>query len=83
MSLKKTGVPPGDATADQMDLVAGWSERFGFGEVRVSHEQNLILPDVRANDLFTLWEEARAAGLATPNLGLLTDIIACPGGAFW
>ena len=82
LSLKKTGVPPGDATADQMDLVAGWSERFGFGEVRVSHEQNLILPDVRANDLFTLWEEARAAGLATPNLGLLTDIIACPGGDF-
>jgi sulfite reductase (NADPH) hemoprotein beta-component len=82
LSLKKTGVPPGDATADQMDLVAAWSERFGFSEVRVSHEQNLILPDVRANDLFTLWEEARAAGLATPNLGLLTDIVACPGGDF-
>ena len=82
LSLKKTGVPPGDASADQMDLVADWAERFGFGEVRVSHEQNLILPDVRANDLFTLWEEARQAGLATPNLGLLTDIIACPGGDF-
>ena len=82
LSLKKTGVPPGDATADQMDLVADWAERFGFGEVRVSHEQNLILPDVHANDLFTLWEEARQAGLATPNLGLLTDIIACPGGDF-
>jgi sulfite reductase (NADPH) hemoprotein beta-component len=82
LSLKKTGVPPGDATAEQMDLVADWSERFGFGEARVSHEQNLILPDVRANDLFTLWEEARQAGLATPNLGLLTDIIACPGGDF-
>ena len=82
LSLKKTGVPPGDATAEQMDLVADWAERFGFGEVRVSHEQNLILPDVRANDLFTLWEEARQAGLATPNLGLLTDIIACPGGDF-
>ena len=82
LSLKKTGVPPGDATAGQMDLVADWAERFGFGEVRVSHEQNLILPDVRADDLFTLWEEARKAGLATPNLGLLTDIIACPGGDF-
>ena len=82
LSLKKTGVPPGDATAEQMDLVADWSERFGFGEVRVSHEQNLILPDVRANDLFTLWQEARKAGLGTPNLGLLTDIIACPGGDF-
>ncbi len=82
LSLKKTGVPPGDATAEQMDLVADWSERFGFGEVRVSHEQNLILPDVRANDLFILWQEACTAGLGTPNLGLLTDIIACPGGDF-
>ena len=82
LSLKKTGVPPGDATAEQMEAVAGWSERFGFGEVRVSHEQNLILPDVRANELFTLWQEARATGLATPNQGLLTDIIACPGGDF-
>ncbi|HEX9450746.1 MAG TPA: nitrite/sulfite reductase [Burkholderiales bacterium] len=82
LSLKKTGAPPGDATAEQMERVADWSERFGFGEVRVSHEQNLILPDVRANDLFTLWEEAREAGLGTPNLGLLTDIIACPGGDF-
>ena len=82
LSLKKTGVAPGDATADQMDLVADWSERFGFGEICVSHEQNLILADVRAGQLFTLWEEARKAGLGTPNLGLLTDIIACPGGDF-
>jgi sulfite reductase (NADPH) hemoprotein beta-component len=82
LSLKKTGVPPGDATAEQMEIVAAWADRFGFGEVRVSHEQNLILPDVRANDVFMLWEEARTAGLATPNLGLLTDIIACPGGDF-
>ena len=65
-----------------MDQVADWAERFGFGEVRVSHEQNLILPDVRANELFTLWEEACEAGLGTPNQGLLTDIIACPGGDF-
>ena len=82
LSLKKTGVAPGDATAEQMEQVADWSERFGFGEIRVSHEQNLILPDVRAGELFSLWEEARKAGLATPNLGLLTDIIACPGGDF-
>ncbi|MEO8158178.1 MAG: nitrite/sulfite reductase [Betaproteobacteria bacterium] len=82
LSLKKTGAPPGDATAEQMERVADWAERFGFGEVRVSHEQNLILPDVRANDLFSLWQEARQTGLATPNLGLLTDIIACPGGDF-
>ena len=82
LSLKKTGVAPGDATAEQMERVADWSERFGFGEIRVSHEQNLILPDVRAEQLFSLWEEAREVGLATPNLGLLTDIIACPGGDF-
>jgi sulfite reductase (NADPH) hemoprotein beta-component len=82
ISLKKTGVPPGDATAEQMEAVADWSERFGFGEIRVSHEQNLILPDVRAGQLLQLWEQARKAGLATPNLGLLTDIIACPGGDF-
>jgi sulfite reductase (NADPH) hemoprotein beta-component len=82
LSLKKTGAVPGDASAEQMERVAEWAERFGFGEVRVSHEQNLILPDVRAHDLFVLWQEARQAGLATPNLGLLTDIIACPGGDF-
>src|SRR5581483_4440304 len=68
LSLKKTGVPPGDVTAEQMERVADWSERFSFGEVRVSHEQNLILPDVRAGNLFALWQAARQAGLATPNL---------------
>ena len=82
LSLKKTGVPPGDATAEQMEAVADWSERFGFGEIRVSHEQNLILSDVRVSDLHTLWLGAKAAGLATPNIGLITDIIACPGGDF-
>ncbi|MFN0041244.1 MAG: nitrite/sulfite reductase [Burkholderiales bacterium] len=82
LSLKKTGIPPGDATAEQMDAVANWSERFGFGEIRVSHEQNLILPDVRAGELYSLWQEARRHGLATPNLGLLTDMIVCPGGDF-
>jgi sulfite reductase (NADPH) hemoprotein beta-component len=82
LSLKKTGVPPGDATAEQMDRVADWSERFGFGEIRVSHEQNLILPDVPAGELHALWLEARSHGLATPNLGLIGDIIACPGGDF-
>jgi sulfite reductase (NADPH) hemoprotein beta-component len=82
LSLKKTGTAPGDATAEQMDLVADWSERYGFGELRVTHEQNLVLPDVRVDQLFALWHEVRAAGLATPNIGLLTDIIACPGGDF-
>ena len=82
LSLKRTGVAPGDATADQLDRVADWAERFGFGEIRVSHEQHLILPDVRVDRLHALWLEAKAAGLATPNAGLLTDIIACPGGDF-
>ncbi|MGC4012820.1 MAG: nitrite/sulfite reductase [Pseudomonas sp.] len=74
--------PPGDATAEQMEQVADWAERFGFGEIRVAHEQNLVLPDVRKADLHSLWQEACAAGLGTPNQGLLTDIIACPGGDF-
>jgi sulfite reductase (NADPH) hemoprotein beta-component len=82
LSLKPTGVPPGDVTADQMDRIADWAERFGFGELRVSHEQNVILPDVRLADLHTLWQEARAHGLAASNQGLLTDIICCPGGDF-
>ena len=82
LSLKKTDTAPGDATAEQMDVVADWSERYGFGELRVTHEQNLVLPDVRVDQLYALWKDARAAGLATPNIGLLTDIIACPGGDF-
>ena len=82
LSLKKTGVPPGDATADQMDAVADLADRYSFGELRVSHEQNLILADVRQADLNELWQEAKKLGLATPNIGLLTNIIACPGGDF-
>ena len=82
LSLKKTGVPPGDVTADQMDAIAGLADRYSFGELRVSHEQNLILADVRSSDLPALWREARALGLATPNVGLLTNIICCPGGDF-
>jgi sulfite reductase (NADPH) hemoprotein beta-component len=82
LSLKKTGVPPGDVTSDQMDAIADLADRYSFGELRVSHEQNLILADVRQSDLEVLWKEARALGLATPNIGLLTNIIACPGGDF-
>jgi len=82
LSLKKTGVPPGDATAEQMDAVADLADRYSFGELRVSHEQNLILADVRQSELFALWQEAKALGLATPNIGLITNIIACPGGDF-
>ncbi len=82
LSLKKTGVPPGDATAEQMDAVAGLADRYSFGELRVSHEQNLILSDVRQSGLHALWQEAKALGLATPNIGLISNIIACPGGDF-
>ncbi|HEX4779968.1 MAG TPA: nitrite/sulfite reductase [Usitatibacter sp.] len=82
LSLKKTGVPPGDVTAAQMDFIAGLAERYSFGELRVSHEQNLILADVRKSDLFAVWQAAKSQGLATPNIGLLTNIVACPGGDF-
>jgi sulfite reductase (NADPH) hemoprotein beta-component len=82
LSLKKTGVPPGDVTSDQMDAIASLADRYSFGELRVSHEQNLVLADVRQRDLAALWREARALGLATPNIGLLTNIISCPGGDF-
>jgi sulfite reductase (NADPH) hemoprotein beta-component len=82
LSLKKTGVPPGDATAAQMDAVADLAERYSFGEIRVTHEQNLVLADVPKRDLHDLWLELKALGLATPNIGLLTNIIACPGGDF-
>src|SRR5437870_4322160 len=82
LSLKKTGVPPGDVTADQMDAIADLADRYSFGELRVSHEQNLVLADVRQRDLVEVWREARELGLATPNLGLLTNIISCPGGDF-
>lgn len=82
LSAKPSGVAPGDVSADQLDAVADWATRFGFDEVRVSHEQNLVLPDVRLDQLHALWLEARAAGFATPNIGLLTDIIACPGGDY-
>jgi sulfite reductase (NADPH) hemoprotein beta-component len=82
LSLKKTGVPPGDVTSDQMDAIASLADRYSFGELRVSHEQNLVLADVRQRDLAPLWREARALGLATPNIGLLTNIISCPGGDF-
>src|SRR3989441_1482460 len=82
LSLKKTGVPPGDVTAQQMDAIADLADRYSFGELRVSHEQNLVLADVRQSDLVEVWRKARELGLATPNLGLLTNIISCPGGDF-
>ena len=82
MSLKRVGVAPGDATSDQMEAMADLADAFSFGELAVSHEQNLILRDVRQADLFALWSRLRPLGLATPNIGLLTDIVCCPGGDF-
>ena len=82
LSLKPHGKAPGDITSEQMYVVADLAEKYSFGELRVSHEQNVILTDVRLSDLYSVWEVARANGLATPNIGLLTDIICCPGGDF-
>jgi sulfite reductase (NADPH) hemoprotein beta-component len=82
LSLKRPGQAPGDITDQQMDLAADIADRFSAGELRVSHDQNLVLPWVREADLFTIWEAARDASFATPNIGLLTDMIACPGGDF-
>ena len=80
LSLKRAGLPPGDVTADQMDAAADLAERFSQGELRVTHDQNLLLPWVHQADLRALWLAAREDGFATPNIGLLTDMIACPGG---
>jgi len=79
ISLKKPGVPPGDATDAQMDLIADLADRFSFGEIRVTHTQNLLLADVEQSKAFALWRALDGAGLATPNIGTLTDIICCPG----
>ncbi|MGJ8646779.1 MAG: nitrite/sulfite reductase [Marinomonas colpomeniae] len=82
LTLKKPGQAPGDATAEQMFKAADLADKFGFGELRVSHEQNLVLADVRQDQLTDLWEVAKEFGFATPTLGLLTDMICCPGGDF-
>jgi sulfite reductase (NADPH) hemoprotein beta-component len=82
LSLKRPGLPPGDTTAAQMDAAAALADRFSQGELRVTHEQNLLLPWVREADLHALWLAAKADGFATPNIGLVTDMIACPGGDF-
>jgi sulfite reductase (NADPH) hemoprotein beta-component len=82
LSLKRSGQAPGDATGAQMVRAAEIAERFSHGELRVTHDQNLVLPWVRETDLHALWQAARDASFATPNIGLLTDMIACPGGDF-
>jgi sulfite reductase (NADPH) hemoprotein beta-component len=79
LSLKPEGGPPGDATAAQMDGIADLADRYSFGEIRVGHEQNLVLPHVAQRDLPALWRALDLIGVATPNVGLVSDIIACPG----
>ncbi|HSW15676.1 MAG TPA: nitrite/sulfite reductase, partial [Ramlibacter sp.] len=82
LSFKRLGQAPGDATGEQLDISADLAQRFSAGEARVTHDQNLLLPWVRVEDLPALWQAARKAGLAKANIGLLTDMIACPGGDF-
>jgi sulfite reductase (NADPH) hemoprotein beta-component len=82
LSTKVTGVPTGDVSDEQMDAVADWSERFSFSELRISHEQNFVLPHVPMQNLFELWQAATDHDLGTANIGLLTDIICCPGGDY-
>jgi sulfite reductase (NADPH) hemoprotein beta-component len=79
ISLKAPTAPPGDATSDQMDAIADLAERYSFGQVRVTHEQNLLLADVKQSDLYPLWQALDQHELATPNIGTLTDMICCPG----
>lgn len=82
LSLKKVGYAPGDCTSAQMRDAAALAEQFSFSELRVSHNQNLILADVRQDALFELWQAAKASGFATPNIGTLNDVICCPGGDY-
>lgn len=82
LSLKPTGVAPGDITDAQLEIIANLADKFSFGEARTTHEQNIVLADVKKTELFALWQECKVAGFATPNIGTITDIICCPGGDF-
>ncbi len=82
LSLKPTGVAPGDVTDAQLDAIADISDEYSFGEVRVTHQQNVVLADVEAIRLYELWKKLKTHGFATPNIGTLTDMICCPGGDF-
>ncbi len=79
ISIKAHGQTPGDATSDQMRTMADIAEKYGHDELRISHEQNVILPHVHKGDIYAVWQDLRKAGLATANIGLISDIIACPG----
>jgi len=82
LTIKETGMPPGDVTDLQMERIADLADKYSFGELRVTHQQNAVLADVRQDQLHALWQEARELGFATANLGLLTDVICCPGGDY-
>lgn len=82
LSLKPTGVPPGDVTDTQLEAIANLADQYSFGEVRVTHFQNVVLADVEYLQLFDLWQTLKSLGFATPNIGTLTDMICCPGGDF-
>ncbi len=82
LSLKRVGQAPGDVTAEQLEHVAALADRYSAGEARVTHDQNLLLPWVPESELYALWQAAREGGFATPNIGLLSDMIACPGGDY-
>lgn len=82
LSLKPTGVAPGDITDVQLEAVADLADKYSLGEIRTTHSQNLVLADVKKSDLFELWQKAKSGGFATPNIGTLTDMICCPGGDF-
>ena len=82
LTLKATGDAPGDVSSEQLEAVAKLADQYSFGELRVSHEQNLILSDVPQEKLKEVWEQLNDLGLATPNLGLMTDMICCPGGDY-
>ncbi|GAB5449870.1 MAG: nitrite/sulfite reductase [Halioglobus sp.] len=82
VSLKPTGFPPGDITAEQLEQLADLADEFSFGEIRTTHQQNLVLADVRSADLRSLWQRLQPLGLATANIGYLTDMICCPGGDY-
>jgi sulfite reductase (NADPH) hemoprotein beta-component len=82
LSLKKTGIAPGDMTDAQMESIADLADHYSFGELRTTHEQNIVLADVKQSELFALWGELKSLGFATANIGLITNIISCPGGDY-
>ncbi len=82
LSLKPAGVAPGDVTDRQLEIIADLADRFSFGELRSTHNQNIVLTDVVVTDLYELWSTAKDAGLATPNIGTINDMICCPGGDY-